>query len=120
MRNKLIIIVAIFAFATGANAQNADKAKNVIRQCREKCHSIRGGHYEVEFSDKGMDFKDTTTIRLICDYKKQPKIRCLENFLPPPRKVTVGAVPLSIRAKSTLSATITKQQSCRVIAGSTR
>ena len=72
MRNKLIIIVAIFAFATGANAQNSDEAKNVIRQCREKCHSIRGGHYEVEFSNKGMDFKDTTTIRLICDYKKQP------------------------------------------------
>ena len=72
MRNKLIIIVAIFAFTTGANAQNSDEAKNVIRQCREKCHSIRGGHYEVEFSNKGMDFKDTTTTRLICDYKKQP------------------------------------------------
>ena len=72
MRNKLIIIVAIFAFATGANAQNSDEAKNVIRQCREKCQSIKGGHYESEYRTKYMDFKDTSTIRLICDYKKQP------------------------------------------------
>ena len=72
MRNKLIIIVAIFAFATGANAQNADEAKNVLRLCREKCQSIKGGHYEVEYRTKYMDFKDTSTVRLICDYKKQP------------------------------------------------
>ena len=72
MRNKLIIIVAIFAFATSANAQNSDEAKNVIRQCREKCQSIKGGHYEAEYRTKYMDFKDTSTVRLICDYKKQP------------------------------------------------
>ena len=30
MRNKLIIIVAIFAFATGANAQNAEKNESEI------------------------------------------------------------------------------------------
>ena len=72
MRNKLIIIVAIFAFATGANAQNSDEAKNVIRQCREKCQSFKGGHYESEYRTKYMDFKDTSTVRLICDYKKQP------------------------------------------------
>ena len=72
MRNKLIIIVAIFAFATGANAQNADEAKNVLRLCREKCQSIKGGHYEAEYRTKYMDFKDTSTVRLICDYKKQP------------------------------------------------
>ena len=72
MRNKLILIVAIFAFATSANAQNSDEAKNVIRQCREKCQSIKGGHYEAEYRTKYMDFKDTSTVRLICDYKKQP------------------------------------------------
>ncbi|MBR4301278.1 MAG: TlpA family protein disulfide reductase [Bacteroidales bacterium] len=72
MRNKLIIIAAIFAFATGANAQNADEAKNVLRLCREKCQSIKGGHYESEYRTKYMDFKDTSTVRLICDYKKQP------------------------------------------------
>ncbi len=72
MRNKLIIIVAIFAFATGANAQNADEAKNVLRLCREKCQSIKGGHYESEYRTKYIDFKDTSTVRLICDYKKQP------------------------------------------------
>ena len=73
MRNKLIIIVAIFAFATGANAQNSDEAKNVIRQCREKCHSIRGGHYEVEEQTKYMTEKDTMTLLLSCDYKKVPE-----------------------------------------------
>ena len=72
MRKKLILIAAIFAFATGSNAQNADEAKNVIRLCREKCHSIKGGHYESEYRTKYMDFKDTSTVRLICDYKKQP------------------------------------------------
>ena len=72
MRNKLILIAAIFAFATGANAQNADEAKNVLRLCREKCQSIKGGHYESEYRTKYMDFKDTSTVRLICDYKKQP------------------------------------------------
>ena len=72
MRNQLIIIAAIFAFATGANAQNADEAKNVLRLCREKCQSIKGGHYESEYRTKYMDFKDTSTVRLICDYKKQP------------------------------------------------
>ena len=72
MRNKLIIIVAIFAFATGANAQNADEAKNVLRLCREKCQSIRGGHYEVEYKMKYMDDKDTTTAILSCDFMKKP------------------------------------------------
>ena len=70
MRNKLIIIVAIFAFATGANAQNADEAKNVLRLCREKCHSIKGGHYESEYRTKYMDFKDTISSILSCDFVK--------------------------------------------------
>ena len=70
MRNKLIIIAAIFAFAIGANAQNADEAKNVIRQCREKCHSIRGGHYEAEYRIKYMGSKDTSSCILSCDFVK--------------------------------------------------
>ena len=70
MRNKLIIIVAIFAFATGANAQNADEAKNVLRLCREKCQSIKGGHYESEYRTKYMDFKDTISSILSCDFVK--------------------------------------------------
>lgn len=72
MKNKLILVAAILAFAAGANAQNADEAKNVLRLCREKCQSIKGGHYEVEYRNKPMDFADTSTVRLICDYKKQP------------------------------------------------
>ena len=73
MRKKLILIAAIFAFAAGANAQNADEAKNVIRLCREKCHSIKGGHYEVEEQTKYMTEKDTMTLLLSCDYKKVPE-----------------------------------------------
>lgn len=70
MKNKLIIIAAIFAFAVGANAQNADEAKNVIRLCREKCHSIKGGHYESEFRIKYMGSKDTSSCILSCDFVK--------------------------------------------------
>ncbi len=73
MRNKLIIIAAIFAFAASANAQNADEAKNVLRLCREKCQSIKGGHYEVEEQTKYMTEKDTMTLLLSCDYKKVPE-----------------------------------------------
>ncbi len=70
MRNKLIIIAAIFAFAVGANAQNSDEAKNVLRLCREKCQSIKGGHYESEYRIKYMDFKDTSSCILSCDFVK--------------------------------------------------
>ena len=70
MRKKLILIAAIFAFAAGANAQNADEAKNVLRLCREKCQSIRGGHYEAEFRIKYMGRKDTSSCILSCDFVK--------------------------------------------------
>ena len=70
MRKKLILIAAIFAFVAGANAQNADEAKNVLRLCREKCQSIRGGHYEAEFRIKYMGRKDTSSCILSCDFVK--------------------------------------------------
>ena len=70
MRNKLIIIAAIFAFAASANAQNADEAKNVLQLCREKCQSIRGGHYEAEYRIKYMGSKDTSSCILSCDFVK--------------------------------------------------
>ena len=70
MRKKLILIAAIFAFAAGANAQNADEAKNVLQLCREKCQSIRGGHYEAEFRIKYMGRKDTSSCILSCDFVK--------------------------------------------------
>ena len=70
MRKKLIIIAAIFAFVAGANAQNADEAKNVLQLCREKCQSIRGGHYEAEYRIKYMGSKDTSSCILSCDFVK--------------------------------------------------
>ena len=72
MKNKLIIIATILAFAAGANAQNADEAKNVLRLCREKCQSIRGGHYDVEYRIKYMDYNDTITSNYSCDFIKKP------------------------------------------------
>lgn len=72
MKNKLIIIAAIFAFVAGANAQNTDEAKNVLRLCREKCQSIRGGHYDVEYRIKYMDYNDTITSNYSCDFIKKP------------------------------------------------
>lgn len=70
MKNKLIIIAAILAFAASANAQNADEAKNVLQLCREKCQSIRGGHYEAEYRIKYMGIKDTSSCILSCDFVK--------------------------------------------------
>lgn len=70
MRNKLILIAAIAMFAAGANAQNADEAKKVLLLCREKCQSIKGGHYESEYRIKYMDSKDTSSYILSCDFVK--------------------------------------------------
>ena len=70
MRNKLFLLTLVLAFIINANAQNADEAKNVIRLCREKCQSIRGGHYESEYRIKYMDDKDTISRILSCDFVK--------------------------------------------------
>ena len=70
MRNKLFLLTLVLAFIINANAQNADEAKNVLRLCREKCQSIRGGHYESEYRIKYMDDKDTISRILSCDFVK--------------------------------------------------
>ena len=70
MRNKLFLLTLVLAFIINANAQNADEAKNVLQLCREKCQSIRGGHYEAEYRIKYMGIKDTSSCILSCDFVK--------------------------------------------------
>ena len=70
MRNKLFLLTLVLAFIINANAQNADEAKNVLQLCREKCHSIKGGHYEAKYRIKYMGSKDTSSCILSCDFVK--------------------------------------------------
>ena len=66
----------IFAFAlivlplTICNAQ--ESVESVIRKSREKCQSIREGHYVMERKMKHMDDKDTDYYRNTCDFRKLP------------------------------------------------
>lgn len=52
------------------NAQ--ESAETVIRKTREKCQSIKEGHYEVKYKKKFMSSNDTLTSYLSCDFKKLP------------------------------------------------
>lgn len=77
MQHHIIKSFALFALgtfllATAAQAQTADKAKNVLRLSREKCLSIRQGHYVMERKMKFMSDKDTTVERHSCDFRKLP------------------------------------------------
>ena len=58
--------------ATAAQAQSSDEAKNVLRLSREKCQSIRQGHYVMERKMKFMSDKDTAAERYTCDFRKLP------------------------------------------------
>ena len=72
----------IFAFAlivlplTMCNAQ--ESVETVIRKSREKCQSIREGHYVMERKMKHMDDKDTRYYRNTCDFKKLPNDTIME------------------------------------------
>ena len=64
-----MLLVGMFPVAK-CNAQ--ESAETVIRKTREKCQSIKEGHYEVEYKVKYMSSNDTLTRRLTCDFKKLP------------------------------------------------
>ncbi len=79
MKNKafktiaLLLMEAIMltACTPNATAQNSDEAKTVLRQAREKCQSIEGGHYVMQMKEKYMSHNDTITTRYTCDFKKK-------------------------------------------------
>lgn len=63
--------IMLTACAPNAAAQNSDEAKTVLRQSREKCQSIEGGHYVMVQKVKYMSGNDTITTRYTCDFKKK-------------------------------------------------
>lgn len=63
--------IMLTACAPNAAAQNSDEAKTVLRQAREKCQSIEGGHYVMQMKKKYMSGNDTITTRYTCDFKKK-------------------------------------------------
>ena len=58
--------------STMAQNNNSDEAKSVLRLAREKCQSIRQGHYVMEHKMKYMSDKDTDMVRFTCDFRKLP------------------------------------------------
>lgn len=65
-----LLCAAVLMCGSVANAQA--NAETVIRKSREKCQSIQGGHYVVDWKKKFMSDKDTNKSRLTCDFKKLP------------------------------------------------
>ncbi len=55
-------------------AQGAtEEMREVLSRASEKCQSIRGGHYEMEFMIKYMSGPDTNRTAISCDFRKMPE-----------------------------------------------
>ncbi|MCR5589659.1 MAG: TlpA family protein disulfide reductase [Bacteroidales bacterium] len=74
---KLITLLVCLLTIGSAMAQNtnSDEAKRVLRLSREKCRSIKQGHYVMEHKKKFMSDKDTTTNQYTCDFRKMRRDR---------------------------------------------
>jgi len=73
MKRTIALLACVLAIGS-AMAQNniSDEAKNVLRLSREKCQSIKQGHYMMEHKKKYMSEKDTDMVRFTCDFRKLP------------------------------------------------
>ena len=71
-RTLALLALGTLLLATAAQAQSNDEAKNVLRRSREKCQSIKQGHYVMEHKMKYMSDKDTDMVRFTCDFRKLP------------------------------------------------
>jgi peroxiredoxin len=73
MKRTIALLACVLAIGSAmAQNNNSDEAKNVLRLSREKCQSIKQGHYVMEHKKKYMSEKDTTGIRFTCDFRKLP------------------------------------------------
>ena len=73
IKSLAVLALGVLMTANATYAQSSDEAKNVLRRSREKCHSIKQGHYEMVHWMKYMDDKDTSMTRYTCDFKKVPE-----------------------------------------------
>ena len=71
MKKTIALLACVLAIGI-AHAQTSDEAKDVLRRSREKCQSIRQGHYVMEHKMKYMSDKDTDMVRFTCDFRKLP------------------------------------------------
>ena len=71
MKKHIIFVFALILFPLSL-CKAQESVETVIRKTREKCQSIQGGHYVVDWKKKFMSDKDTSISRLTCDFKKLP------------------------------------------------
>ena len=73
MKKTIALLACVLAIVSAmAQNNNSDDAKSVLRRSREKCQSIRQGHYVMERKMKFMSDKDTDIVRYTCDFRKLP------------------------------------------------
>lgn len=73
MKKTIALLACVLAIVSAiAQGTNSDEAKSVLRLAREKCQSIRQGHYVMEHKMKYMSDKDTDMVRFTCDFRKLP------------------------------------------------
>lgn len=72
IKSLAALALGAMLMTTTAQAQTSDDAKSVLRRSREKCQSIRQGHYVMERKMKFMSDKDTDIVRYTCDFRKLP------------------------------------------------
>ena len=73
MKHSIKAVLAWAAVAVvlaGCNSQPT--AEEVLRKSYQKCQSIQGGHYVMDWKKKYMSDNDTTFNRYTCDFKKLP------------------------------------------------
>ena len=72
-KSLIVLLICVLAIgSTMAQNNNSDEAKSILRLSREKCQSIRQGHYVMEHKMKYMSDKDTEMVRFTCDFRKLP------------------------------------------------
>ena len=72
IKSFAVLALGAMLMTTTAQAQTSDDAKSVLRRSREKCQSIKQGHYVMERKMKFMSDKDTAAERYTCDFRKLP------------------------------------------------
>lgn len=74
MKNPVrqLAVLAIVVFSA-AECVAQTSVESVVRLSREKCQSIKEGHYVMDFKVKYMSGNDTTHARYTCDFRKMPE-----------------------------------------------
>ena len=80
IKSLAALALGAMLLTTTACAQSNDEAKNVLRHSREKCQSIKQGHYVMEHWKKFVSDKDTNLTIYTCDFRKVRRDRLFGKF----------------------------------------